>query len=161
MSESYDLVLSGLVSTSQVSHQVATRILRPKSGRQFSDHYTVLHINIPLNSEETTSVPDQSGGQEDVGRDGTPDDAKTWQDADPLSSWDNYGLDRSPSGFVLNKGANFINFQVLLPGRKTMQALYINIEWTDDPIVYGKLEGDPHTYFEYIHTTPYYSDNQV
>ena len=96
-----------------------------------------------------------------MGRDGTPDDAEAWQDADLLSSWDNYGLDQSPPGFVLNKGPNFINFQVPLPGGKTMQAHYIKIEWTDDPIVYGKLEGDPHTYFEYIHATPYYTDQPI
>ena len=42
-----------------------------------------------------------------------------------------------------------------------MQAHYIKIEWMDDPIVYGKLEGDDHTYFEYIHATPYYSDHPV
>ena len=39
VSESYDLVLSGLVSTSPLSHQFATPNHRPKSGRQFSDHY--------------------------------------------------------------------------------------------------------------------------
>ena len=42
-----------------------------------------------------------------------------------------------------------------------MQVHYIKIEWTDDPIVYGKLEGDDHTYFEYLHATPYYSDKPV
>ena len=30
-----------------------------------------------------------------------------------------------------------------------------------DPIVYGKLEGDDHTYFEYLHATPYHSDKPV
>ena len=35
-----------------------------------------------------------------------------------------------------------------------MQAHYIKIEWTNDHIVYGKLEGDEHTYFKYIHATP-------
>ena len=39
VSESYDLVLSGLVSTSQLSHPVATHIHPPKSGKRFSDHY--------------------------------------------------------------------------------------------------------------------------
>ena len=39
-----------------------------------------------------------------------------------------------------------------------MQAHYIKIEWTDDPIIYLKLEGDEHTYFEYLHATPYHSD---
>ena len=58
----------------------------------------------------------------------------------------------------MNKGPNFINFQISLPGGAKMQAHYIKIKWTDDPIVYGKLEGDPHTYFEYIHATPFYSD---
>ena len=42
-----------------------------------------------------------------------------------------------------------------------MQAHYIKIEWTDDPIVYGKLKDDPHTYFEYIHATPYYTDQPI
>ena len=42
-----------------------------------------------------------------------------------------------------------------------MQAHYIKIEWTDDPIVYGKLEDNPHTYFEYIHATPYYTDQAI
>ena len=46
----------------------------------------VLHIDIPSHDEEATPILDQSGGQEDVGRDGTPDDAETWQDADPPSS---------------------------------------------------------------------------
>ena len=122
---------------------------------------SVLHIDIPSNHEETPLILDQSRSEADVGRDGAPDDAKTWQDADPPSSWDDYGVNRPPSGFALNKGVNFINFQIPLPGRKTMQAHYIKIEWTDDPIVYGKLEGDDHTYFEYIHATPYYSNHPV
>ena len=121
----------------------------------------VLHIDIPSDHEEAPSILDQSRSEEDVGRDGAPDDALSWKDADPPSSWDDYGLDRSPPGFVLNKGPNFINFQVPLPGGKTMQAHYIKIEWTDDPIVYGKLEDDPHTYFEYIHATPYYTDQPI
>ena len=41
VSESYDLVLSGLVSTPPLSILFATLILRPKSGRRFSDRYTV------------------------------------------------------------------------------------------------------------------------
>ena len=93
----------------------------------------VLHIDIPSNHEETTSVLDQSRVKEDVGQDGAPDDAKTWKDADPLASWDDYGLDRSPPGFVLNKGINFVNFQVPLPGGKTMQAHYVKIEWMEIP----------------------------
>ena len=111
----------------------------------------VLHIDIPSHYEEATLIPDQSGSQEDVGRDGAPDNAETWKDADPLASWDDYGLDRSPPGFVLNKGVNFINFQITLPGGAKMQVHYIMVEWTDDPIVYGKLEGDDHTYFKYLH----------
>ena len=39
VSESYDLVLSGLVSTTLLSCPFATYILRPKSGRWFSDRY--------------------------------------------------------------------------------------------------------------------------
>ena len=42
-----------------------------------------------------------------------------------------------------------------------MQAHYIKVEWTDNPIVYGKLEGDDHTYFEYLHAPPYHSDNPI
>ena len=121
----------------------------------------VLHIDIPSDGEEAPSVSYQPRSPEDVGRDGASDDAETWQDADPPSSWDDYGLDRSPPGFVLNKGANFINFQIPLPGGKTMQVHYIKIEWTDDPIVYGELHDDPHTYFEYIHATPYHSDQPI
>ena len=39
-----------------------------------------------------------------------------------------------------------------------MQAHYIKIKWMDNPIVYGKLEGNDHTYFKYLHATPYHSD---
>ena len=39
VSESRDLVLSGLVLTTQQSRQVATHTFRPKSGRRFSDRY--------------------------------------------------------------------------------------------------------------------------
>ena len=42
-----------------------------------------------------------------------------------------------------------------------MQAHYIKVKWTDNPIVYGKLKGDEHTYFKYLHATPYHSDNPV
>ena len=52
----------------------------------------VLHIDIPSNHEETSSIPDQSRSEEDVGRDGATDDASSWKDADPPSSWDDYGL---------------------------------------------------------------------
>ena len=121
----------------------------------------VLRIDIPLDHEEAASIPDQSRSEEDVGQDGAPDDAETWQDADPPSSWDDYGVNQPPTGFALNKGVNFVNFQISLPGGRTMQAHYIKIEWTDDPIVYGKLEGDNHTYFEYLHATPYHTNQPV
>ena len=86
----------------------------------------VLHIDIPSNHKETSSIPDQSGGEEDVGRNGTPDNAETWQDADPPSSWDDYGLDQPPTGFALNKGVNFINFQIPLPSEDDAGALHQN-----------------------------------
>ena len=61
----------------------------------------------------------------------------------------------------MNKGVNFVNFQITLPGGVKQQAHYIKVEWTDDPIVYGKLKGDDHTYFEYLHATPYHTDTAV
>ena len=53
----------------------------------------VLRIDIPSDHEETASILDQPRSEKDVGRDGAPDDASSWKDADPPSSWDNYGLD--------------------------------------------------------------------
>ena len=121
----------------------------------------VLHIHILSDDEEAAPLPDQPRSPEDVGRDGTPGDTETWEDADLPSSWDDYGLDESPRGFVLNKGPNFVNFQITLPGGVKKQAHYIKVEWTDDPIIYGKLKDDEHTYFEYLHATPYHADTTI
>ena len=41
VSESHDLVLSGLVSTVQLSSHTAIYVPKPKSGKRFSDCYNV------------------------------------------------------------------------------------------------------------------------
>ena len=66
VSESYNLVLPGLVSTSQLSYQVATYIHRPKSGKWFSDHYKLYnHLTISMantvgNTNSMASVADRA-----------------------------------------------------------------------------------------------------
>ena len=63
-------------------------------------------------------------------------------------TWEDYGLNMSPKGFVLNKGTNYIPFNIALPSGAIQPAKYIKVEWGEEPQVYGMIEGDPHQYIK-------------
>ena len=79
--------------------------------------------------------------------------ADTWEDANQGVTWADYRLPPA-KGFVLNEGLDYIPFDIRLPNRDCKPAKYIKIEWGEDPLVYGMIDGDPHQYVESFQAAP-------
>ena len=72
------------------------------------------------------------------------------------TTWEDYGpRQQVPQGYVLNKGADYIPFDIRLPSGKMKPAKYIKLEYGEDPLVYGMIDSDPHQYIESFQATPF------
>ena len=56
---------------------------------------------------------------------------------------------------MLNEGADYIPFDIRLPSGELKPAKYIKLEYGEDPLIYGKINGDPHQYVESLQATPF------
>ena len=54
----------------------------------------------------------------------------------------------------MNEGLNYVPFDIHLPNGDYKPAKYIKIEWGEDPLVYGMIDGDPHQYVESFQAAP-------
>ena len=54
----------------------------------------------------------------------------------------------------MNEGADYVPFNIRLPNGEVKPAQYIKIEYGEDPLVYGKIDGDHHQYMESFQATP-------
>ena len=87
------------------------------------------------------------GGEVPSGATGPDDKADTWEDANQESTWEDYG--RAPAkGFLLNDVVDYVPFDVRLPTGELKPAKYIKIEWGEDPLINGMIDGTPHQYVE-------------
>ena len=56
---------------------------------------------------------------------------------------------------MLNKGSDYIPFNIHLPSGKMKLAKYIKLEYGEDPLVYRMINRDPHQYVESFQVTPF------
>ena len=109
--------------------------------------------NPPSSSQEAEETQADTGAEVPSGAANTNDSANEWEDANQGVTWADYGLPPA-KGFILNKGLDYIPFNVRLPSGEYKPAKYIKIEWGEDPLVYGMINGDPHQYVESFQATP-------
>ena len=81
-------------------------------------------------------------------------DANKWVHADPPSTWEAYGLQTAPEGYKLNKGAAYYPSEITTKDGNKRIANFVKVKWSNDPIICGKVQGDPAVYFNYLHTIP-------
>ena len=71
-------------------------------------------------------------------------------------TWEDYGpRPQVPKGYVLNEGADYIPFDIRLPNGDMKPAKYVKVEYGEDPLVYGMVDGDHHQYVESFQATPF------
>ena len=82
--------------------------------------------------------------------------ANKWLETDPGTTWEAYGpRPQIPKGYTLNEGADYVPFDIQLPSGEMKPAKYIKLEYGEDPLVYGMIDGDPHQYIESFQATPF------
>ena len=114
----------------------------------------VIHLS-PACQEAPTLCGD-AGGTAPSGTDGPPGPADEWPEADEGVTWEDYGpRPEVPKGYTLNEGADYIPFNICLPSGEMKPAKYIKLEYGEDPLVYGMIDGDPHQYVESFQATPF------
>ena len=55
----------------------------------------------------------------------------------------------------MNEGADYVPFDIRLPSSEMKPAKYIKLEYGEDPLIYGMIDGDPHQYVESFQATPF------
>ena len=116
----------------------------------------VIHLS-PARQEAPTLCSD-TGGATPPGTNGTPGHADEWEEADEGLTWEDYGpKPQVPKGYTLNEGADYVPFDIRLPNGEMKPAKYIKLEYGEDPLMYGMIDGDPHQYVESFQATPFSS----
>ena len=136
-----------------------------------NDPQSPLQINRdPSPNQEAPEVCVDTGGTLPSGAAGVTDAADEWPEADPGLTWEDYHPGPSiPKGYMLNEGADYIPFDIRLPNGELQAAKYIKLEYGEDPLIYGMIDGDPHQYVESFQAIPYpsagplrtYTSNQL
>ena len=109
-----------------------------------------------LQDQEAKEVQAEAREAAPSGADGADDNADQWEDTNQGLTWEDYGLKpQIPPGYKLNEGANYIPFNIHLPSGKLKPAKYIKLEYSEDPLMYGMIDGDPHQYVESFQATPF------
>ena len=121
---------------------------RPRSPLQ------IIHLS-PARQEAQTLRSD-TGGAVPPGTDDSAGRADEWPEIDPGTTWEDYGPRlQVPKGYTLNEGADYVPFDIRLPNGEMKPAKYIKLEYGEDPLVYGMIDGDPHQYVESFQATPF------
>ena len=106
--------------------------------------------------QEATSLRSDTGGEVPSRAASSPGRADEWEETDPGLTWEDYGpKPQVPKGYVLNDGADYVPFDIRLPSGEMKPAKYIKLEYGEDPLVYGMIDGDPHQYIESFQATPH------
>ena len=129
--------------------------VHPNSGAHHSGSpLQVIHLS-PACQEAPTLCGD-TGGMLPPGTDGSPGPADEWEEANVGLAWEDYGpKPQVPKGYTLNEGADYVPFDIRLPNGEMKPAKYIKLEYGEDPLVYGMIDGDPHQYVESFQATPF------
>ena len=121
---------------------------RPRSPLQ------VIHLSQA--HQEAPTLCSDAGGAAPSGAAGSPGRADKWAEIDPGTTWEAYGpKPQVPEGYVLNEGADYIPFDIQLPNGDMKPAKYVKVEYGEDPLVYGMVDGDHHQYVESFQATPF------
>jgi DNA-binding transcriptional MerR regulator len=107
----------------------------------------------PQEAEEAQATQVDAGTEVSPGAEDANGSADTWEDANQGLTWEDYGLPPA-KGFVLNEGLDYIPFDIRLPNGDYKPAKYIKVEWGEDPLIYGMIDGDPHQYVESLQASP-------
>ena len=96
-------------------------------------------------SQEAQVLRSNTGGTPPPGADGTAGSANRWAEINPGTTWEDYGPRlQVPKGYTLNEGPNYTPFDIHLPSGELQPAKYIKLEYREDPLIYGMIDGDPH-----------------
>ena len=107
-------------------------------------------------SQEAQALCGDTGGMPPPGADGATGSADQWQEIDLGTTWEDYGPRlQVPQGYTLNKGPDYIQFDIRLPSGKFQPAKYIKLEYGEDPLIFGMIDGDPHQYVKLFQATPF------
>ena len=72
------------------------------------------------------------------------------------TTWEDYGpRPQVPKGYTLNEGMDYVPFDIRLPSGEMKPTKYIKLEYGEDPLGYGMIDGDPHQYIESFQATPF------
>ena len=107
----------------------------------------------PPSSQEAKEAQADTGGEVPSGAAGTDGSADAWEDANQGVTWADYRLPPAKA-FILNDRLDYVPFDIRLPNRDYKPAKYIKIEWGEDPLIYGMIDGNPHQYIESFQATP-------
>ena len=90
------------------------------------------------------------------GADGVAGTADEWLEADKGLTWENYGpRPQVLPGYTLNDRADYVPFDICLPSSDIKPAKYIKLKYSEDPLVYRMIDGDPHQYVKSFQVTPF------
>ena len=113
-------------------------------------------IHIPEVGQEAQALCGDTGRTPSPGAAGADGPADEWEEADLGTTWEDYGpRPQVPKGYVLNEGADYIPFNIRLPSGEVKPAQYVKVEYGEDPLVYGMIDGDHHQYVESFQATPF------
>ena len=117
---------------------------------------TLQVIHLSPARQEAQTLCGNTGGTLPSGTDGPPGSANKWLEADEGITWEDYGPRlQVPKGYMLNEGADYVPFDIRLPSGEMKPAKYIKLEYGEDPLIYGMIDGDPHQYVESFQATPF------
>ena len=113
-------------------------------------------IHIPEAGQEAQALCGNTRGASPSGAASAHGSANEWEEANQGVTWEDYGpRPQVPKGYVRNEGADYIPFDIHLPSGEMKLAQYIKVEYGEDPMVYGMIDGDHHQYVESFQATPF------
>ena len=111
-------------------------------------------IHIPEASQEAQALRGDTGGASPSADTSAGGSADEWVETDEGTTWEAYGLRlQVPEGYVRNEGGDYVPFDIRLLSGEMKPVQYIKLEYGEDPLVYGMIDGDPHQYVESFQAT--------
>ena len=113
----------------------------------------IIHLS-PV-CQEAQMLCSDTGGTPPPGTDGVTGPANEWEETNEGITWEDYGTrPQVPEGYMLNEGADYVPFDICLSSGEMKPAKYIKLEYGEDPLMYGMIDGDHHQYVESFQATP-------
>ena len=117
---------------------------------------TLQVIHLSPAHQEAEGLRGDTGGTPPPGTDGVDGHADEWEEANKGVTWEDYGpKPQVLVGYTLNEGADYIPFDIRLPSGEMKPTKYIKLEYSEDPLIHGMIDRDPHQYVESLQATPF------